>query len=1109
MFVYSSFSQVKVGDNIDAINANSILELESSSKVLVVTRITNSQMNAITPINGAIAFNTDEECLFQYRQNSWHSLCVDLIGGQTVTTISDNADGTFSYINEEGDTVVLEKATITNNNDGTYSFSNGGSTTITVDTNASTNPYDSTTSGINAVTVQEAIDFLVTNSDANATAIIDNTADILDNADAISDNATAITTLGTSKEDTANKSTDGTLADNSDTDFPTEQAVKTYVDSQVGALSQDDDITEATLNATSLLTISEGDTDVTVSLADLEESADITANTNAITANASDISDNANDIATNATAIADETTRATTVENANATAITTNASDISDNETAITANTSAITFLGATKENTANKSTDGTLADNSDTDFPTEQAVKTYVDAQVGSVSQDDDITEAILNASSLLTISEGDTDVTVSLADLEESTDITANTNAITANASDISDNTSDIATNATAIADETTRATTAENANATAITSLGISKEDTANKSTDGTLADNSDTDFPTEQAVKTYVDAQVGSVSQDDDITEATLNTSSLLTISEGDTDVTVSLDDLEESADITANATAIADETTRATTAENANATAITTNASGISDNETAITANSTAIATKENTANKSTDGTLADNSDTDFPTEQAVKTYVDAQVGSVSQDDDITEAILNASSLLTISEGDTDVTVSLADLEESADITANTNAITANASDISDNASDITTNTTAIADETTRATTAENANATAITTNTSDISDNANDIATNATAIADETTRATTAENANATAITSLGATKENTANKSTDGTLADNSDTDFPTEQAVKTYVDAQVGSVSQDDDITEAILNASSLLTISEGDTDVTVSLADLEESADITANTNAITANASDISDNTSDIATNTTAIADETTRATTAENANSTAITSLGTSKEDTANKSTDGTLADNSDTDFPTEQAVKTYVDAQVGSVSQDDDITEAILNASSLLTISEGDTDVTVSLADLEESADITANTNAITANTSDISGNATAIANETTRATTAENANANAVTANTSDISDNETAITANSTAIATKEDTANKSTDGTLADNSDTDFPTEQAVKTYVDAQVGSVSQDDDITEAILNASSLLTISEGDTDVTVSLADL
>ncbi|AIY13294.1 hypothetical protein M667_08755 [Cellulophaga baltica NN016038] len=1089
---------MKIGDHINNIDSNSILELESNSKVLVVTRITNAEMNAITPINGALAYNTDEDCLYQYRNNIWTSLCIDITGGQTITSLTDNNDGSFTYSDENGIDARIEKANLIDNSDGTYTFSNS-TTTLLINTAANSNSYNNNISGITASNVQEAIDFIKKETDSAIVALQND----------INTNTTHFTTLLDDKENTANKSTDGTLADNSDVDFPTEQAVKTYVDAQVGTVSQDDDITDATLNASSILAIKEGTTEVTVDLSALEESDDITANT---------------------TAIANEVTRATNAETANA-------NNISSNNTEIAANITAIAALGTDKENTANKSTDGTLADNSDVDFPTEQAVKTYVDAQVGAVSQDDDITDATLNASSILAIKEGTTEVTVDLSALEESDDITANTTAI---ANEVTRATAAETTNATAIANEVTRATDAETANAnnissndteiaaniTAIASLGTDKENTANKSTDGTLADNSDVDFPTEQAVKTYVDAQVGAVSQDDDITDATLNTSSVLAIKEGTTEVTVDLSALEESNDITANTTAIANEVTRATAAETANTTAIsnevtratnaeTANTNNISSNDTEIAANITAITAlgtdKENTANKSTDGTLVDNSDVDFPTEQAVKTYVDAQVGAVSQDDDITDATLNASSILAIQEGTTEVTVDLSALEESDDITVNT---------------------TAIANEVTRATAAETANATAIsnevTRATNAETANTNNISSNDTEIA-----------ANITAIAALGTDKENTANKSTDGTLADNSDVDFPTEQAVKTYVDAQVGAVSQDDDITDASLNASSVLAIKEGTTEVTVDLSALEESDDITANTTAI---ADEVTRATNAETVNTTAIANEVTRATNAETANTnnissndteiaaniTAITALGTDKENTANKSTDGTLVDNSDVDFPTEQAVKTYVDAQVGAVSQDDDITDATLNASSVLAIKEGTTEVTVDLSALEESDDITANTTAIanevTRATAAETANATAIANEVTRATAAETANAtaisnevtratNAETANANNISSNDTEIATNTTAITAlgtdKENTANKSTDGTLVDNSDVDFPTEQAVKTYVDAQVGAVSQDDDITDATLNASSILAIQEGTTEVTVDLSAL
>ncbi|WP_282144183.1 beta strand repeat-containing protein [Cellulophaga baltica] len=1269
-----SYGQVKVGDNINSIDSNSILELESNSKVLVVTRITNTQMNAITPINGALAYNTDEDCLYQYRNNTWTSLCVDITGGQTITTITDNNDGTFTYTNEAGIDVLVEKANLVDNSDGTYTFRNS-TTTLLIDTAADSNSYNNSISGITASNVQDAIDFIKTETD-NAIAALQND---------INTNTTNFTTFLDAKEDTANKSTDGTLVDNSDVDFPTEQAVKTYVDTQVGAVNQDDDITAATLDAaTNILTIEEGTaTSIDVNLSSLEESADITANT---------------------TAISNEVTRATNAETANATAI-------SDEEArailAETANADDITDLQTDKEDSANKSTDITLSDPTNVEFPTELAVKTYVDTQVDAVNtladgaiylgdgtntaqevivsgdatiantgiitisddvvnatnlnpdvagtgltqnattgalevdalevtdviagnriatitetngtsveidesitslsvqagaestlrftneaggfndipnivrsvngvtpasngnvavilsststgieldrpatavdsdiyivsgevapnadrngvafiyddvngwqevttdlstsdaryvnangdamvgplamgnynitnlsdpanaqdaatknyvdtellaieQDDDITAATLDAATnILTIEEGTaTSIDVNLSSLEESADITANTTAIT---NEVTRATNAETANATAISDEEARAILAETANADDITDLQTDKEDTANKSTDITLADATNVLFPTELAVKTYVDNQIGSVNQDDDITAATLDAvTNILTIEEGTaTSIDVNLSSLEESADITANTTAITNEVTRATNAETANATAISDEEARAILAETANADDITDLQTdKEDTANKSTDITLADATNVLFPTELAVKTYVDNQIGSVNQDDDITAATLDAvTNILTIEEGTaTSIDVNLSSLEESADITANTTAIT---------------------NEVTRATNAETANA---------------------TAISDEEARAILAETANADDITDLQTDKEDTANKSTDVTLADATNVLFPTELAVKTYVDNQIGAVNQDDDITAATLDASTnILTIEEGTaTSIDVNLSSLEESADITANTTAIT---NEVTRATNAETANATAISDEEARAILAETANADDITDLQTDKEDTANKSTDVTLADATNVLFPTELAVKTYVDNQIGAVNQDDDITAATLDAAtSILTIEEGiATSIDVNLSSLEESADITANTTAIT--------------NEVTRATNAETANATAIsdeearailaeTANADDITDLQT----------DKEDTANKSTDVTLADATNVFFPTELAVKTYVDNQFNLIRQDDDITSAVLNSSSQLTIFEGTSAVTVNLSDL
>ena len=54
----SLYSQVKIGNNPSVIHSNSILELESTDKVLVISRMSGAQMSAIVPIRGALVYNT-------------------------------------------------------------------------------------------------------------------------------------------------------------------------------------------------------------------------------------------------------------------------------------------------------------------------------------------------------------------------------------------------------------------------------------------------------------------------------------------------------------------------------------------------------------------------------------------------------------------------------------------------------------------------------------------------------------------------------------------------------------------------------------------------------------------------------------------------------------------------------------------------------------------------------------------------------------------------------------------------------------------------------------------------------------------------------------------
>ena len=132
------------------------------------------------------------------------------------------------------------------------------------------------------------------------------------------------------------------------------------------------------------------------------------------------------------------------------------------------------------KKTLPNKSTDVTLASNSDTKYPTEKATKTYVDAvsSTGSTALAAEVTRAT-DAENLIA------------ANLATETTERANADAT-------------IITN---LNDEINRATTAEG---TLSANIAL-KEDAVNKSTAIALG-NSDVLFPTQNAVKSYVDGSV---------------------------------------------------------------------------------------------------------------------------------------------------------------------------------------------------------------------------------------------------------------------------------------------------------------------------------------------------------------------------------------------------------------------------------------------------------------------------------------------------------------------------------------------------------------------------------------------------------------------
>ncbi|MEM5540980.1 hypothetical protein, partial [Olleya sp. AS48] len=186
----NALAQVKIGDNPQNIDQNSVLELESTTKTLVVTRITTAQMNAITPLEGAIAYNTDEDCLFQFNNNAWNSLCVDVMASETVTSIVSNNDGTLTYTDESGTNTIisLSDADADATNEIQTVESTDGSVAVTANGNdfdLSVTPFDDAALQSQITENADDIDAIEAEQITQDAAIADNTANITTNTDSI------------------------------------------------------------------------------------------------------------------------------------------------------------------------------------------------------------------------------------------------------------------------------------------------------------------------------------------------------------------------------------------------------------------------------------------------------------------------------------------------------------------------------------------------------------------------------------------------------------------------------------------------------------------------------------------------------------------------------------------------------------------------------------------------------------------------------------------------------------------------------------------------------------------------------------------------------------
>ncbi|MBU2899498.1 beta strand repeat-containing protein [Maribacter dokdonensis] len=503
-FSFISFcatAQVKIGQNPNTIHSASIVELESTDKAFVLTRLSTAQMQAITPLNGAVVYNTDTQCVHYFNGTVWTNLCdgnntndfsftdngdgtITLDDGngntitfngaaQTISTLIDNGDGTYTYTNENGIETVISIAVTdnqnlqTDNTPGNISIDNGNALTINVD--------DADADAQNEIqTLDYTSGVLTLSNDPNATvvdlsAFDQNAADDFSGSfndlsdlpanldiDATDDFNTAITFNGTNltvsdaggdvSTDISGLAYDDTAlradVDQNTADIDALEAEQTTQNTNIATNAIDIDNLEAEQTTQN--------NSIATNAADIDAlEAEQTTQNNSIATNATDI-DNLeaeqttqnNSIATNATDIDNLEAEQTTQNNS----ITTNATDISTNAAAIAAHNTADGDLSDSNEYNTGISFDGT--DLTVTDLGGDQIVDisglayddTALRADVDQNTADIDALEAEQTTQNNA-IATNATDI-----DNLEAEQTTQN-NSITTNATDISTNTAAIA--------------------------------------------------------------------------------------------------------------------------------------------------------------------------------------------------------------------------------------------------------------------------------------------------------------------------------------------------------------------------------------------------------------------------------------------------------------------------------------------------------------------------------------------------------------------------------------------------------------------------------------------------------------------------------------
>ena len=287
----SGLPAANVQTALDALDA----QLDSDSD----TDATNELNTGINLNNGTLEITDNGGTLSQ-----------SLISLDSNNSILAGSDGGL-YLNFSA---LQSLSTLTNNGDGTLTYTDENGTVTTIDIRATNINYDGAVSGLTATNVQSALDEVAASVAADG------------DTDSTNELNTGFGVNGANLEITDNG---GVL-----------QVPLSAI--TAGVNTDDQNLTGATLDGSNLLQIDiEDGSSTTVDLSSLEESADIAANTTAINTNTTNIATNTSDISTNAGNISTNATNTSDIST-NAGNITTNTTNIAGNTTAISTNATDI-----------------------------------------------------------------------------------------------------------------------------------------------------------------------------------------------------------------------------------------------------------------------------------------------------------------------------------------------------------------------------------------------------------------------------------------------------------------------------------------------------------------------------------------------------------------------------------------------------------------------------------------------------------------------------------------------------------------------------------------------------------------------------------------------